>query len=813
MNARFLIFVLSMTLVLFFVNNYFSKGKKEAQVTQVKHDQEQLEKKRQITAKELKERSISLKDLPLYPLYKESNEKEVVSWALLSGNETFLTIAWEDTVPSALFIKDNQGAIKKLTLRQAPDEKGSLALYSAQENFDISSTYLPEIGAQDVQLLSLNDPLDIHLGEYEEGQIFFPSESPKNSSIVLYKIDDTYLPVGIYNLEAFQFLPFSSLPDFRKITQYKTPSTVEKAESQEAFYVLENETIQLVFSTTGGAIAEINLPFKSKADSSSIVLPINFDKIIDKNYPSNSHFPNQSFYINRNGKSQLEKPLTGGYYPLLRRGIKKTANYPSHPSEPRFYAFNTLSEDPDTANLTYKVVSFDEKSIHFEGREKNRRIIKTYTLPDKGQDAPYCLFASVKVEGDSRGLWISSGVPEVELISGTPAPTIKYSTVQNQKSVVEKLSLPKTSTSLGSLQPNWVSNANGYFTMLFNPISEIGLGFQVNYIPGNTDPSRIAVIDAQNELYPPSKYPGYEVYLPLKKSSTPAEFRLYLGPIDQSILKRVDDTFTNEITGYNPHFSQAQSFQGWFSFISEPFAKFLFLIMNAFYKVTHSWGFSIILLTVVLRLMMYPLNAWSIKSTLKLQEVSPQLKKLQEKNKKDPKRAQKEMMQFYKQHKINPFGGCLPLIIQMPFLFGMFDLLKSTFPLRGARFIPGWINNLTYPDVLFSWSHPIPFIGTEFHLLPILLGVVMFFQQKFTTSQSMKTGSLTDQQKQQQKMGSIMTFVFTFMFYKFPSGLNIYWLSSMTLQIVQQLVMSSKRKKTPKNLKEVVIDPVSRKTK
>ena len=183
------------------------------------------------------------------------------------------------------------------------------------------------------------------------------------------------------------------------------------------------------------------------------------------------------------------------------------------------------------------------------------------------------------------------------------------------------------------------------------------------------------------------------------------------------------------------------------------------------------------------------------------------------KNKKDPKKAQMEMMQFYKQHKINPFGGCIPLVIQMPFLFGMFDLLKSTFPLRGSSFIPGWINNLTSPDVLFSWSHPIPFIGTEFHLLPILLGVVMFFQQKLGASQNMKTGTLTEQQKQQQKMGSIMTFVFTFMFYKFPSGLNIYWLSSMTLQIVQQLYMSSRKKKVPQNLKEVVIEKTSQKPK
>ncbi|MBI3211999.1 MAG: membrane protein insertase YidC, partial [Simkania negevensis] len=190
----------------------------------------------------------------------------------------------------------------------------------------------------------------------------------------------------------------------------------------------------------------------------------------------------------------------------------------------------------------------------------------------------------------------------------------------------------------------------------------------------------------------------------------------------------------------------------------------------------------------------------SIKSTLKLQEISPKISKIQEKHKKDPKRAQLEVMQAYKEHKVNPFGGCLPLIIQMPFLIGMFDLLKSTFSLRGVSFIPGWIDNLTAPDVLFSWSYPIFFFGTEFHLLPFLLGVVMYFQQKLSSSQSVQKGPLSDQQKQQQKMGSIMTIVFTFLFYSFPSGLNIYWLSSMLLAIFQQLYASKRKGNTSKKI-------------
>ena len=216
-------------------------------------------------------------------------------------------------------------------------------------------------------------------------------------------------------------------------------------------------------------------------------------------------------------------------------------------------------------------------------------------------------------------------------------------------------------------------------------------------------------------------------------------------------------------------------------------------------------GFSIILLTVALRLMLFPLNSWSMKSMRRMQQISPKVQEIQKKYKKEPRKAQIEVMGLYRQYGVNPLGGCFPLLIQMPFLIGMFDLLRSTFQLRGAVFIPGWIDNLASPDVLFSWEYPIPFIGTSFHLLPILLGVVMFFQQKMTSSLPKDKSLWTDQQRQQKVMGSVMTVVFTVMFYRFPSGLNLYWLSSMLLGILQQWYINKRlgnkplEPKNPKN--------------
>ena len=113
----------------------------------------------------------------------------------------------------------------------------------------------------------------------------------------------------------------------------------------------------------------------------------------------------------------------------------------------------------------------------------------------------------------------------------------------------------------------------------------------------------------------------------------------------------------------------------------------------------------------------------------------------------------------------------------------MFDLLRTSFSLRGQGFISGWIDNLAAPDILFQWSNPIFYIGTEFHFLPVLIGGVMFLQQRLSSSLPKDPKLLTDQQK---AMGSIMTIFFTIMFYNLPAGVNLYWLSSMGLGVLQQ---------------------------
>lgn len=580
--------------------------------------------------------------------------------------------------------------------------------------------------------------------------------------------------------------------------QVSQPATTER---DEKLYVIENEYQQLVFSNIGGALVEINLPFTSKDNQKSVVKETEVDREMVREYPDSALFPLSPYFTPGQDEKTIEhlKGKLGGYYPLLRRGLKIKGSEKIERIPPQYYATNIVSEYPEVAELTYEVKKFSETEIVFEANQPHRRITKTYSVESELQNAPYCINLTIQIEGDSKGLWLVTGIPEVEWISGTISPSLKYRLTREDKSEIILLDLPTKMVSISSIFPDWVCNSNGFFGIILDPLTAIDPGLRAQYVSGKIVPSRLINMDAPFTKFKPEDLPGYMMQLPLSSNAGLTGYRLFIGPFADGILKAVDTVYSNNEISYTPDYISCQSFHGWFSFISAPFAKFLFVLMTFFHSLTHSWGFSIILLTIALRLMLYPLNAWSTKSMLKMQEISPQVASIQEKHKKDPKKAQLEIMNLYREKGVNPLSGCFPILIQMPFLIGMFDLLKSTFELRGASFIPGWIDDLSAPDVLFSWKQPIFFIGDQFHLLPILLGIVMFLQQRLSSTGPKDVNMMTDQQRQQRAMGTIMAIVFTVMFYNFPSGLNIYWLSSMLLGILQQWWTSKNMKLTALN--------------
>lgn len=549
------------------------------------------------------------------------------------------------------------------------------------------------------------------------------------------------------------------------------------AKQAAEYYVLENSYIQLVFSNIGGAASEINLPFQNAKDKKSVVLPVEFDRVLQKNDPAAARFPLQRA---KKADGSFLEPTLGGYYPLIRRSL------PNSPVLPRYYAFNVVSEYPEVAELVYDVKKFTDSEIVFEATQEHRRITKRFTLPKNADAVPYCLNAEISIDGEARGLSLTSGVPEAEWISGATGNVIKYNVLRGKSSTVEVIDLPKETFQITSIQPDWICNSNGFFGLILDPVQGSEAGFKANFIPGTTVASRLTLIDKQHDRFPAKNLPGFDVLVPIRNATEGMKVRIFAGPFDGQILSKVDSFYESEQNGRDSNYAACQTFHGFFSLISEPFAKFLLVLMNFFHSLFGSWALAIVLITCVLRVLLYPLNNWSMRSMKKMQLVGPELKAIQDKYKKDPTRAREEMMKLYRQHGVNPLSGCLPLLIQMPFLIGMFDLLKSSFELRGAVFIPGWINDLSAPDTLFTWNFSIPFIGNQFHLLPLVLGATMFLQQHFSSNLPKDPKEWTEQQRQQKSMGTMMTVVMTVLFYNFPSGLNIYWISSTLLGIIQQ---------------------------
>jgi YidC/Oxa1 family membrane protein insertase len=585
----------------------------------------------------------------------------------------------------------------------------------------------------------------------------------------------------------------------KKAPEQKKPEAIltksEPLPQQSQYYVLENEYMQLVFSSVGGAIAEINLPFPSKSPK-SVVLPIAFDQMVMQAAPKLATFPlhEATTYDGKQAVSSF-----GGYYPLLRRGDGTKL------VSPEYYTCAIVSEYPEVARQVYEVTQFSKREIVLQAVQHNRRIVKRFTLPENGDLLPYTFQLEVKIEGDAEGLWLTSGVPEVEWISGAASPSIKYHLVRGRSASCEKVDIPKERFMLTSIHPDWISNSNGFFGVILDPLRGAETGFRVDHIAGNADLSRLFFIDRAQNRFPLDALYGVSVAVPLEKQAKNLHFRIFSGPFSEKLLKKVDLAYAQETDGHISDYQLSQTFHGWFAFISEPFARFLFFVMKLFYSLFGSWALSIVLITIVLRLLMYPLNAWSMSSVSKMQALAPELKVIQEKYKKDPKKSQAEIVELYRKYGVNPVSGCLPLLIQMPFLIGMFDLLKSAFELRGASCIPGWIDDLSAPDVLFSWGFSIPFIGNELHLLPVILGGIMFVQQQMMSGVSKNPAEWTDQQRQQKAASNIMTVVFTVMFYHFPSGLNIYWISATLLGIFQQWW-------TNKTIKvEKIVEPKKRK--
>jgi YidC/Oxa1 family membrane protein insertase len=242
-----------------------------------------------------------------------------------------------------------------------------------------------------------------------------------------------------------------------------------------------------------------------------------------------------------------------------------------------------------------------------------------------------------------------------------------------------------------------------------------------------------------------------------------AKLNLYLGPKDISVLERVGHSLRRAVD------------LGWFTFVALP----LLQVLRLSHKVTGNYGIDVLLLTVVIKILFIPLTQKSLRSMREMQKLQPQMQKIRERLKDKPDEMNKEIMELYRRHKVNPLGGCLPMILQLPVFVGLYQALLNAVELRHAPFF-GWITDLSAPDRLGTMQ--LPFVHPAgIPVMTLLMGVSMFGQQWMTPS----TGDPT-----QQRAMLIMPVVFTFMFINFPAGLTLYWLVNNILTIAQQLTIN-----------------------
>lgn len=289
----------------------------------------------------------------------------------------------------------------------------------------------------------------------------------------------------------------------------------------------------------------------------------------------------------------------------------------------------------------------------------------------------------------------------------------------------------------------WGSVKDRYFALIVKPEQPAhSMGF-ISLDPGEKDGLHAPYLTTQ-----PFSVTGSEA----------ATFNMlvYAGPQIVSILEEYESGF--EETMY-------------FSGILGPINRILIWSLTFFYGIFKSFGVAIIILTLIIKIIFYPFTKKSFKSMKQMQQLQPKVAAIRERYKDDQQKIQQEMMALYKREKVNPLGGCLPMLIQLPIFFSLFRTLSSAYELIHAKFL--WIDSLSAPDrfYMLSWG------GTEvpINILPLVMGITMFVQQKMSTADP-----------QQQKMMMFMPVLFTFMLYNLPSGLVLYWTLSNVISIVQQ---------------------------
>lgn len=438
----------------------------------------------------------------------------------------------------------------------------------------------------------------------------------------------------------------------------------------------------------------------------------------------------------------------------------------------------------DKNQAYYKITGHDSLSFAYTFTTKeNKKIIKTYTF--KGDD--YLSRFDVQFENmddvidRSYAIHWANGLNFVEqnaVDEASHAKTTIYSPEQTytfDATKAERVSqeFPKQGTT--PLANYWIGIRNKYFAAIITPVSQPMGTLSVS---GKTEANQYGV----KEYYDVNMKASFEQEKIHKNS-----YSLYIGPIDYKGLK-----------AYGKHYESIFEFSNFLGlgFIIRPISEYLFLpffrFLNSFIP---NYGIVIILFTLVLKILLHPLTRSSLRSMKKMQLLQPMITELKEKYKDDQPRVQKETMKLYSTYGINPAGGCLPTLLQMPILVALYTVFNIIIDIRLAPFTL-WIDNLSAPDKILTLPFALPLINNSLSGLALLMAITMFIQQKMTIKDP--------SQKSMVYMMPIMMFV---MFNALPSGLNLYYLMFNLFSIAQQYYVTHRHD----DVKLVPVDPSKKK--
>ena len=397
--------------------------------------------------------------------------------------------------------------------------------------------------------------------------------------------------------------------------------------------------------------------------------------------------------------------------------------------------------DSDLSQVMFSANSVDRgngaREIVFEAGNGSSRVRKTYFLEPDTYRARLNVEISGFPEDNNYRIGWNDALPRAEKNEKQDRDAQGAVILMGKdKETVKPKDFKKESTKEFEGNVRWAGVRNKYFAALVIPPEESSTRVRTS---GTHEPPTV----------------GAEIIMPILQGQASHDFGLYIGPMEYERLKAEDRL-------------QASLDWGWSLF--KPISKILLAAMLWTYQFIPNYGWVIIIISLLTKLIFYPLTKTSLKSMRAMQKVQPEMTALREKYKNDQKELQKQTMALYKKHKVNPVGGCLPMLIQMPVFIALYAVLGNSIAMRNAPFM-FWINDLSSPDTVFSVA------GFAIHILPIVLFIFTVLQQRMTP---------TNADPRQKMMGYMMPFVTLFIFYGFPAGLNLYWTVNSVATVIQQ---------------------------